>query len=60
MTTPEDGVTEGVRAGFDETDAARLRKDTVTTSAAETAKSLPILHRTELQSCVPPIIVVYY
>ena len=53
MTAPEDGVAEGVRADFDETDATHLRKDTVTTSpAVEMAKSLP-LHPAELADLHP-------
>ena len=46
MAAPENGVTEGVCADF-EIDTTHL-KDTVTTSAAETAKSLPVPYPAEL------------
>ena len=46
MAAPENGVTEGVCADF-EIDTTHL-KDTVTTSAVETVKSLPALCPAEL------------
>jgi hypothetical protein len=53
MAAPEDGVTEGVHADFDEIDTTHLRKDIVTTSsAAEMAKSLP-LHPVDLADLHP-------
>lgn len=47
IAAPENGVTEGVPADFDEIDTTNL-KDTVTTSAVETVKSLPALCPAEL------------
>jgi hypothetical protein len=60
MAAPEEGVTEGVCTDFDEIDATHLRKDTVTTSAAEMAKSLPALYSAELEDLHLGTSMLYY